>query len=77
MIYSETHQSETLDNEELVEILDMINKEAFTETEVFSIGFGNLMQSKNPIPNFPLKNTLKPKKSFINSKKKGKKSNLK
>lgn len=46
MIYSEQNPPEELDNEELVEVLEMISKEAFTETEVFSIGFGKLTKSK-------------------------------
>ena len=45
MIHSELNPPEELENEELVEVLEVISKEAFTETEVFSIGFGKLTKS--------------------------------
>lgn len=46
MIFKENVEEEELANDEVLEILDIISKEAFKQTEVMKIGFKEIEESK-------------------------------
>lgn len=47
MIHSETFETQPLSFDEVIEVLDMVNKEAFKNIELFKIGWDDLVKSKN------------------------------
>lgn len=47
MIYAQTNPQLELTKDEILEILELINKEAFRQTEIFKIGWEQITQSKN------------------------------
>jgi hypothetical protein len=45
MIHGDSSDQPDLDNEEILEILEMINKDAFRQTEVFKVSWDDIIKS--------------------------------
>lgn len=45
MIHAETFETQPLSFDEVIEVLDMVNKEAFKNIELFKIGWDDLVKS--------------------------------
>lgn len=54
MIFAETIQEEMLENDEVVEILEIVSKEAFKKTEVMKVSFKEIEDSKLLVVNSPV-----------------------
>lgn len=46
MIHAETFETQPLSFDEVIEVLDMVNKEAFKNIELFKIGWDDLVKSQ-------------------------------